>query len=359
MPNINKSALFCINTPAQAYVWRHVIKNLVQSGYEVRVLAREYGSTLEILSEMGVPVCRFRTFSKRYLRFFSLFVHVYHGLRICRGFDPGVVVGFGCDAAIISAFLRSPCIVFTDTETTPVQHLLTRLFAKVIITPGCFSKDLGKKHLRIESFKELAYLHPAYFKPDPTIISELKLRPDDKYVILRFNVFDAVHDIGKYGFSKGDQSRLVQELSKHARVFISPEGALSADLEQYRLPIANSRIHHVLYYSQLLVTDTQTMTTEAAILGTPAVRCNSFLGNRDMANFIELEKKYDLIYSIRETDRAIRKALELVQRPGLKEQWAVKRQKLIEDKLDLVRFLTEFTSGFPESFDAFKEGVNF
>jgi predicted glycosyltransferase len=39
------------------------------------------------------------------------------------------------------------------------------------------------------------------------------------------------------------------------------------------------------------------MTTEAAVLGTPAIRCNSFVGKRDMGNFIELEKKYGLIFN--------------------------------------------------------------
>ena len=42
----------------------------------------------------------------------------------------------------------------------------------------------------------------------------------------------------------------------------------------------------------MVVADTQTIVTEAAVLGTPAIRYNSFAGENDMGNFVELEQKY-------------------------------------------------------------------
>jgi predicted glycosyltransferase len=147
----------------------------------------------------------------------------------------------------------------------------------------------------------------------------------------------------------------VKGLSKYARVFISPEGPLSKELEGYRLSIPHERIHHALYYAQLLVTDTQTMTTEAAILGTPVVRCNSFVGPKDMGNFIELEQKYDLIYSYRKSEQAMQKAIELIQLPNLKEQWAKKQQKLLADKIDVTQFMVDFIENYPKSVKKYKE----
>jgi predicted glycosyltransferase len=183
----------------------------------------------------------------------------------------------------------------------------------------------------------------------------LKLKPGEKYVILRFNVFDAIHDIGKHGFSVSDQFSLVKELEKYARVFISPERVLPAELEKYVLPISSDRIHHALFYAQLLVTDTQTMTTEAAVLGTPAVRCNNFVGPNDMGNFVELEQKYDLIYSFPQSGQAIQKALELIQRPDLKAQWEQKRQKLLKDKIDVTRFMVDIIENYPASLEKYKK----
>jgi predicted glycosyltransferase len=143
-------------------------------------------------------------------------------------------------------------------------------------------------------------------------------------------------------------------LGKYARVFISPEAKLPEDLEQYKLSIPFERIHHALYYAHLLVSDAQTMTTEAAILGTPAIRCNSFVGPDDMGNFVELEQKYDMIYSFREADKARRKAMELIQQPNLKENWAKKRERLLADKIDVNKYMLEFIENYPESFRKYK-----
>lgn len=343
-------ALFCINTPAQAHTWKFVIKNLMGKGHKVKVLARDYGFTDEILSKLGFQVCTLPYIKIKYLRPFEIITHLQNGFRASKGFTPTVIIGFGVDAALIAGLLRRPCIIFTDSEGLPVQSFLTKLFASAIITPGCFMGDLGKKHLRIEGFKELAYLRPGYFKPDPSIFTELKISKNETYVILRFNVCDAVHDIGLHGFTVADQLNLVQEFNKYTRIFISPEGSLAKELDSYRLPITYERIHDALYYAQLLVTDTQTMTTEAAILGTPAVRCNSFVDHHNMGNFIELENKYDIIYSFRDTKQAIQKAIELIKQPDLKEQWTKKRQKLLSDKIDFTKFMTDFIENFPQSF---------
>ena len=108
------------------------------------------------------------------------------------------------------------------------------------------------------------------------------------------------------------------------------------------MPIPYERIHHALYYAQLVVSDTQTLTTEAAILGTPAIRCNNFVGTNDMGNFIELEQKYGLIYCFRDSKKAIQKAVELASHPDLKQEWAIKRERLLADKIDVTQFMVSF-----------------
>jgi len=222
---------------------------------------------------------------------------------------------------------------------------------QAIITPSGFKADLGKKHIKIPSYKELAYLHPNHFSPNPSVFNELKLSPGDKYVILRFNAFDAVHDINRKGFSLEDKYGLVDELEPFARVFISSETPLPKALKPYELPAGVNHIHHVLCYAHLLVTDTQTIATEAAVLGVPTVRCNNFVGPNDMSNFIELEKKYGLIFSYNRADVAINKASELVKRNDIKAEWAEKRKKLLADKIDLTDFMIDFIERWPQSME--------
>jgi len=55
----------------------------------------------------------------------------------------------------------------------------------------------------------------------------------------------------------------------------------------------------VLAFADLYLGDSQTMATEAALLGTPAIRSNSFVGPNDMTNFKVLEENYSLLRNIR------------------------------------------------------------
>lgn len=91
------------------------------------------------------------------------------------------------------------------------------------------------------------------------------------------------------------------------------------------------------------------MTTEAGVLGTPAIRCNSFVGENDMGNFIELEWKYGLIFNYNDIDKAMNKAIELLQKPCLKEEWKNKREQLLKDKIDVTAFMTQSIENYAES----------
>jgi predicted glycosyltransferase len=149
---------------------------------------------------------------------------------------------------------------------------------------------------------------------------------------------------------------LVKKLGKYATVFISSEAPLPKEFEKYRLPISIESIHDFLFCAKLLVCDSQTMTTEAGVLGTPAIRCNSFVGENDMGNFIELEQKYGLIFNYNDPNKAINKAVELIQEPNLKEEWRKKREKILKDKIDITKFMLWFIENYPESFLKYKEG---
>ncbi|MHB1041645.1 MAG: DUF354 domain-containing protein [Eubacteriales bacterium] len=346
--------LIFINTPAQAHTWRYIIENLIKDGHQVKILARDYDSTPVLLDKYGFDYEIYIEPGKyRYLRSLQIFPHVWHGYWLAIRFKPQIIIGFGIIEALTSFFLRRPCLIFTDSEPMPVQNYLNKLFTNAILTPDCFNGDFGNKHVRLSGYKELAYLHPNYFQPDPTILNELGLDNNEKYVILRFNAFDAVHDVGRHGFSLSDKYRLVQELEKYARVFICSEKELPGDLSAYNLPISFERIHHALYYAQLLVCDTGTMATEAAILGTTAVACFSSV-NR-FGNFIELEQRYGLIYNYREPDKALEKAFELIQKPGLREGWQHKREILLKDKIDITAFMVWFIENYPESCKGIKQ----
>ncbi len=340
---------FIINTPGQAHTWKNVIRRLNNDGHQTSILARDYGSTPVILAAAGLPFETFSLVGSRATRLLSSFRHFQVCYRFARSASPSLVIGFGIDAAFTAARLRKPAVVFIDDDHTPFQNYLTRLCGAVILTPDCFNGDLGRKHILVPSYKELAYIHPNYFQPDPSVLEELGVRAGEKYAILRFNVLDAVHDIrpkAVRGFSEADKMQLIERLQKHARVFISPEGPLPDRLEPYRLPIAYSRFHHALAYAHLFVADTGTATVEAALLGTPAVLCSPQAVR--MGNFQDLSRR-GLLCLYGDAPAAIAKSVELVQTRAVKEQWANRRALVLADRADMGRYLADFISHYPQS----------
>jgi len=345
--------LLFVNTPAQVHEFKYVVRALEARGHKVMILARDYECTLELLDAYELRYEVYGQAKRRgYRRALELIPYVRKAHRLARGFKPDILVGTGIISAYTSILFRKPCIVFTDNDIgLSLEQFLFKPFVKAIYTPSCFRKDLGRKQIRYNGFKELSYLHRDYFQPDASIYSLLGINSDERYVIIRLNPLDAFHDIGVAGFSSGDKRRLVQALEAYARVFISSEARLEPGLEKYTITVPRHRIHDAEYYAELLVTDAQTMTTEAAILGTPVIRCNSFVGDNDVGNMVELEDRYQLIFNYGDPNQAILKAVELIQQPDLKQQWQEKRQALLADKIDVLKFMVETIEGYAANAD--------
>ena len=78
-----------------------------------------------------------------------------------------------------------------------------------------------------------------------------------------------------------------------------------------------------------------------------------------MGNFIELEEKYGLMYNYNDSDKAIKKAVELIQKPDAKDEWSKKREILSKDKIDVTAFMVWFIEKYPESFEKVKKENRF
>ena len=61
---------------------------------------------------------------------------------------------------------------------------------------------------------------------------------------------------------------------------------------------------------------------------------------------IELEEKYQLIFNYSDPNQAIAKAEKLIKQPDLKQQWQEKRQALLADKIDVLKFMVETIEGY-------------
>ena len=121
----------------------------------------------------------------------------------------------------------------------------------------------------------------------------------------------------------------------------------------YQLRVPQDKVHSLLYYATMFVGDSQTMTSEAAVLGTPSIRCNTFVGR---IHYLEEEEhRYHLTYGFRpensETMFARVNELLAMGTAALKAEWAKRRAVLLSEKIDYTAFLTWFIENYPQSVD--------
>jgi len=340
-----------INHPAHVHYFKNFIWEMQKKGHEILITATEKDISYRLLDLYGFEYIKIGNYGKSIFRkMINIPILDIKTFQAVRKFRPDLFLGFGSiRAAHVAKFLRKPYIALDDSEPSPFEHLLYVPFSDAILTPTSFRKDFGKKHKKYKGFIELAYLHPRYFKPDPSCLKLIGEDEKSKFVLLRFVAWQAVHDVTKTGFSLEDKIRLVKELEKYAHVYITSETALPPELASYQIKISPEKIHHILYFAYLFVGDSQTMTTESALLGTPAIRCNSFVGVHDMGNFVELENTFGLIFNYNNPDKAIDKAIQLMHQDHVTEQWHVKRDILLNDKIDVTAYMIWFVENFPQS----------
>ncbi len=104
-------------------------------------------------------------------------------------------------AAHVSALLDKPHLAFGDTENASLTARITIPFTDALYTPDCFEGSLGPKHRKYRGYKELAYLHPKYFRPNRDSLRIAGLSESEPYLVVRLASWDASHDIGDRGFS--------------------------------------------------------------------------------------------------------------------------------------------------------------
>ena len=147
-------------------------------------------------------------------------------------------------------------------------------FAHRIISPSV--TDLGpfeKKKLSFNGNKALAHLHPAYFKPRPEILNKYNLQ-ENNFCIIRVSKINATHDIGNHGLTDKDLDSFIGYCNKFYSVIISSERKINREYEEYIFKGNPKDLTHLMYFAAIIVTDSATMASEAALMGTPNVLIN-------------------------------------------------------------------------------------
>jgi len=336
--------LIDINHPAHVHYYRNFIKIMEGKGHKFLIISRNKEIEHYLLRTYNIPFIDKGKGKKSLIgKLFNYFTNVGIILKHALKFNPDLLIGSPY-SALVSKMIFKPHISFGDTDHAKLTLKLTNPFNNYMLTPSCFIGDLGKCHIRFDGYLELCYLHPNYFIQDETILDKMGIKADEKFVIMRFVSWNAQHDIGHTGLSNEMKERLVIELSKKAKVFITSECSLTDDLKKFQINIEPERIHNALYYSSLYIGEGATMASESAMLGTPAIYINSLT-----AGTLKEQEKYGLLFEYRNSEGLLDKALQLLDDPDLKSKFRAKQQKMLSEKIDVTAFMVWFVENYPNS----------
>lgn len=337
--------LFFFVHPSKFHVFKETINMLKSHGHSVEIVITSKDVLEDLVISEGweyVNICpkgrKLKNVHPFISSFYYFFITLYKLWKTTKGKHYDLFISDDL-LAYIGRLRKVPTYIFIDDDLNVVK--LSRVMLSVankILAPDITNlEDYNTKKIGFPSYKELAYLHPNIFTPNKEIVKQfnLEMKP---YYILRLVSLRAYHDVGMKGISNQQVRMLISKLEKYGNVYISAERELPSEFEKYRLKINPKNIAHVLYYADMFIGDSQTMSSEASLLGTPVFKCNDFTGKISVMN--EKEDRYRLMHSFlpRQFDEMLEKIEKMLSDECFKEKYSIRRKKMLNDKIDLSAF---------------------
>ncbi|ADC66059.1 protein of unknown function DUF354 [Ferroglobus placidus DSM 10642] len=327
--------------PKHVHIFRHFVKEMEKRGHEILVLAVNKGETMyllekyyenyKILGESGGNI---------YSKLLKLVKYERSSLSILRKFRPDVTIGRPIPHMVhANAVVGGDYVILEDTEIAKKLHMITVPFSKYVVTPKSFLGDFGEKHVRFNSFFELAYLHPNNFREDRTVYDYLDFPKNERFIVFRTISWNAYHDRSLKGLE--DYKKAKKTLEDFGNVVVLNE---SKNGENAKIP--PELAHSLLYFADMYIGEGATMAVEAAVLGTPSIHVESTSSGLPTGlmsgNLLELRNKYKLIEFYANQEEALERAVKILEDKRSKRIWKRRRDVLIKEKVDLSEWLVNF-----------------
>jgi len=356
--------LFYLAHPAHFHLFKNSIKLLNQKGHKVLITIKSKDVLSKLLEEEGISFINIAEKERKDNKLSILIGVIKRNIKhllLCLRYRPDFFISSSAEYSPLSRILNIKYINVFEDDLILFKNYSRFLgpFVNIMICPNpCNNGKLNKKTIKYSGNQELAYLRPEHFYPDYSKV-ENYFSTNSKNFIIRFAKLAAWHDEGKTGLTTEITKRIISLLKEYGNVFITSEKELSEEFQKYRIPIKSSDMHQVLYYADLFIGDSQTMTAEAAVLGTPALRFNDFVGK--LGYLEELEYKYNLTYGFKtnESDKLYEKIKELLNIPDLKKTWEIRRNEMLKQTIDLSKMLVWFIENYPLSIKIIKENPDY
>ncbi|MBA7530000.1 hypothetical protein ES705_22202 [subsurface metagenome] len=355
--------LFFNYHPVDPQLYKNAAKTLQEKGNDVlfiilekenivKKLANSYGFRTIIVGKIHKSLVK---------KIIFLPIILFKIILVVTKFKPNLIVSaLSPYAGLISKMFRIKSIGITDTEVATFNNKISFPLFNSILAPDCFYGYLPEnKYIPFIGYKELAYLHPNWFKPDINIRKELGINKDEKVCLMRFSALNAIHDIG---YRSQIQSQLefikisLKELEKYCKVFISTtEKNLDKCFLRFELKIHPAKYIDLLSSCHIYIGEGTTTASEAGVLGVPWIN----IQKQNRGYLIDQEENYELGFRTENIDYAFSKAIEWIKDDNIKEKWRKKKEKLLMEKIDLSSFLIWFIENYPESHKIMKDDPDF
>ncbi len=327
--------------PAHVHFFRNFHGEMLARGHQVRITARDKDRSVELLRAYGLPYQQISQQMSGAGLAVEMAKRTPKLMGIMREFRPDVMTGImGPSIALAGALRvrRVPSVVFYDTEFAVQTNRFVYPLAYSVCTPDCYQGTVPGRHLTYPGYHELAYLHPNRFEPDPAVLASFGVTPGEPYSIVRFVSWQAVHDRRERGLTVKQKRHLVEVLQRRGRVLISSEGGLAPDLADLAVSGPVEQIHHLIAHAQIVVGESATMSSEAAVLGVPTV----FIATTGRGYTDDEERRYGLVRHFTEDqyDKALSAIEEILAEPAA--TWQSARQRLLAEKIDVTAWMTDY-----------------
>ena len=329
--------LFDIGHPAHVHLCKNFIAYLNRTGHTVVVVTRNKDITNRLLEHYGIPFLCLSSPGQSFTgMFFELVRRDLQIWKLHQQHQFDIAFGTSVSNAHLSSISHVRSFTFNedDDRVVPLFTYLTYPFTTTILNPDCIrSTQWAAKRVFYPSYHELAYLHPGNFTPDSHVIEKYGLEAR-KYVIFRCSALKAHHDVGAKGISTGLQETIHSVLAEY-RIVTSKEGDPTSQIAPWDM-------HHVLAFAKMIISDSQTMTIEGAVLGVPSIRINTFVGKSTVID--ELERTYKLAVGILPEQRAqiVQTLTEIVSDPHIEQIWQARRERLLDEKCDFAQWSIDY-----------------
>tara|TARA_X000001036_G_scaffold435751_1_gene477597 strand:- start:450 stop:1553 length:1104 start_codon:yes stop_codon:yes gene_type:complete len=359
--------LFVLSHPGHYYLFKNLSSELSKIGHNTLFAIRGKDVLEEILIAENIEyekLCNefYRGNSRLSIVAGAVSEMLYQDYRLfklTKKFKPDLLLGTDISISHVGKVLGIPSFIFNedDYEINKLFCKATYPFANHIVSPqNCNVGKYLEKKISYDGYQKLAYLHPKYFTPDKKIIKNLK----SPYYLIRVVNLKAIHDIeGEHnGLDLKILQRIIKKLKKTGNVYLNSEGNLFPELNEYSLKVKVNEIHHVIANADLFIGDSQTMSAEAGLLGTPFIRFNDFVGKITYLN--DMENKYNLGFGVKSSDtNSLFDKIDLIINNNLKKNHIKKSLALFNDKINVTEFWTWLIDSYPKSIKVISSNPDF